>query len=271
MPIRLNGPGRIRKCADGLQNTLDEFRALLMARDTRVHRRSQSRQTRSGPAGVQPQGDAGPELFRRRGACWCTTTARSNPFRNLLTSCQAFSVIIEPPARQGKRHTNAQAPLLLHRAVSLKFLNLPFEFDQAAENRRQVLLCLQLCLGLSALLHGFADVRVCASADRRLCLFTVFNLFEKHDMTFLDRGALDAGLGGHQLSELELPARINVTVKSDSTFLLICSLGLDTLDRGIQRLLDQGVDFGFLCYRVRFCDSFSSIVHQRRPSQSGFF
>ena len=44
MPIRLNGPGRIRKCADGLQNTLDEFRALLMARDTRVHRRSQSRQ-----------------------------------------------------------------------------------------------------------------------------------------------------------------------------------------------------------------------------------
>ena len=34
MPIRLNGPGRIRKCADGLQNTLDEFRALLMARDT---------------------------------------------------------------------------------------------------------------------------------------------------------------------------------------------------------------------------------------------
>jgi len=33
-PIVLNGRGRIKRCDDGLQNMLDEFRTLLMAGDT---------------------------------------------------------------------------------------------------------------------------------------------------------------------------------------------------------------------------------------------
>jgi hypothetical protein len=35
MPILSNGRGRIKRCADGSLNMLDEFQALLMAGDTR--------------------------------------------------------------------------------------------------------------------------------------------------------------------------------------------------------------------------------------------